>query len=164
MNKLNIIQSKILSWDEITPHIARWRFKNQKIVFTNGCFDLVHRGHIEYLAKAADMGDVLIIGLNSDESVKAIKEEGRPVIDEKSRSLILASLRFVDAVVLFDEETPAQLIEHIQPDILVKGKDYASSEIIGADTVKKKGGRVETIELVDGYSTSAIINKIRGEK
>jgi len=164
MNKLNIIQSKILSWDEIKPHIARWRFKNQKIVFTNGCFDLVHRGHIEYLAKASDMGDVLIIGLNSDASVKAIKEEDRPVIDEESRSLILASLRFVDAVVLFDEETPLQLIEHIQPDILVKGKDYASSEIIGAETVKKKGGRVETIELVDGYSTSAIINKIRGEK
>jgi len=164
MNKLNIIQSKILSWDEIKPHIARWRFKNQKIVFTNGCFDLVHRGHIEYLAKASDMGDVLIIGLNSDASVKAIKEEDRPVIDEESRSLILASLRFVDAVVLFDEETPLQLIEHIQPDILVKGKDYASSEIIGAETVKKKGGRVETIELIDGYSTSAIINKIRGEK
>lgn len=164
MNKLNIIQSKILNWEEIEPHLARWNFKNQKIVFTNGCFDLVHRGHIEYLAEAADMGDVLIVGLNSDESVKAIKEEGRPVMDEASRSLILASLRFVDAVVLFDEETPAQLIEHIQPDILVKGKDYASSEIIGSETVKKKGGRVETIELVDGYSTSAIIDKIRGEK
>ncbi len=164
MNNLSTIQSKILDWEAIKPHLARWRFKNQKIVFTNGCFDLLHRGHVEYMAKAADFGDLLIVGLNSDASVKSIKENDRPIMNEDSRATIIASLRFVDAVVLFDENTPAELIKHIQPDILVKGKDYSPSEIIGADTVQAKGGRVETIELVEGYSTSAIIEKIKGNK
>lgn len=161
MNNLNIVQSKILDWDEISPHLARWRFKDQKIVFTNGCFDLIHRGHIEYMTEAADLGDILIVGLNSDSSVKSIKEKNRPVMNEKSRALILASLRFVDAVVLFNQDTPYELIKHIQPDILVKGKDYTHKNIVGADIVQAKGGRVETIELVEGYSTSQIIEDIK---
>jgi len=161
MNNLNIVQSKILDWDEISPHIARWRFKDKKIVFTNGCFDLIHRGHIEYMTEAADLGDILIVGLNSDSSVKSIKEKGRPVMNEQSRAMIIASLRFVDAVVLFNQDTPYELIKHIQPDILVKGKDYAHKNIVGADIVQANGGRVETIEFVEGYSTSRIIEDIK---
>ncbi|MCF8232597.1 MAG: D-glycero-beta-D-manno-heptose 1-phosphate adenylyltransferase [Bacteroidales bacterium] len=161
MNNLNIIQSKILDWEQLNPNLARWRFKNYKIVFTNGCFDILHRGHIEYMAKAADLGDILILGLNSDASVQMLKEKTRPVINQESRAMTLASLKFIDAVVLFDEETPYELIKHIQPDILVKGKDYQPQDIAGADIIQAKGGQIETIELVDGYSTSKIIEKIR---
>ena len=129
----------------------------RKIVFTNGCFDILHRGHIEYLSKASDLGDVLIIGLNTDASVKRIKGEGRPVQDETSRALILASLRFVEAVILFDEDTPYDLISMIKPDVLVKGGDYTEETIVGADIVKAIGGEVVTIPLVEGYSTSGLI-------
>ena len=161
MNNLNIIQSKILDWENLKSNLARWRFKNQKIVFTNGCFDIIHRGHIEYMAQAADLGDVLIVGLNSDASVKMFKEKTRPIIDQNSRAMTLASLRFIDAIVLFDEETPYELIKKIQPDILAKGKDYQEENIVGADVVQAKDGQIETLELVDGYSTSKIIEKIR---
>ena len=137
-----------------------WNFKNQKIVFTNGCFDILHLGHIEYLAKAADLGDVLVVGLNSDRSVNRIKGETRPINDEHSRSMVLASLEFVTAVVIFDEETPYELIKTIQPDILVKGKDWKVEEIAGFDIVLAKGGKVETIELTPGYSTTGIEQKI----
>lgn len=161
MNNLNIIQSKILDWENLKSNLARWRFKNQKIVFTNGCFDIIHRGHIEYMAQAADLGDVLIVGLNSDASVKMFKEKPRPIIDQNSRAMTLASLRFIDAIVLFDEKTPYELIKKIQPDILVKGKDYQEEDIVGADVVQAKDGQIETLELVDDYSTSKIIEKIR---
>ena len=160
MNKLEFISSKILDREQLRRACVVWSFKEMKVVFTNGCFDILHRGHIEYLAKASELGDVLIVGVNSDLSVHKIKGEYRPINDENSRSIILASLDFVTAVVIFDEETPYELIKTIQPDILVKGKDYKAEEIIGHDIVLAKGGRVETIELTPGYSTTGIEQKI----
>jgi rfaE bifunctional protein nucleotidyltransferase chain/domain len=160
MNKLEIISGKILDRESLRRACVLWNFKNQKVVFTNGCFDILHLGHIEYLAKAAELGDVLVIGLNSDRSVHRIKGKTRPINDEHSRSMILASLEFVTAVVIFDEETPYELIKTIQPDILVKGKDWKIEEIAGHDIVLAKGGKVETIELTPGYSTTAIEQKI----
>jgi rfaE bifunctional protein nucleotidyltransferase chain/domain len=144
--------------------LVNWRLKHETVVFTNGCFDILHRGHVEYLALAADMGKHLIIGLNTDNSVKKLKGDNRPVQDEISRATVLASLLFVDAVILFEEETPAELIKNILPDILVKGKDYKPEEIAGYDTVIKNGGRVETVELVAGFSTTKIINKLYMQK
>ncbi len=141
--------------------MAVWKFKGKRIVFTNGCFDIIHPGHIAYLSKAKDFGDILVIGLNSDDSVRQLKGENRPIIPEKERAFMLASLRFVDAVVVFDEETPINLIEMLQPDVLVKGKDYKAEEIVGYDIVKAKGGTVETIELVEGFSTTSLIDKLK---
>ncbi len=137
-----------------------WRFQQKKIVFTNGCFDIVHLGHLDYLSKAADLGDILILGLNTDASVQRLKGAGRPVVDELARAFMMASLRFVDAVVLFDQQTPYELIQLVQPDVLVKGKDYKAEEVVGYDIVTAKGGKVETIDLVPGYSTTALIQKI----
>ena len=134
---------------------------SKKIVFTNGCFDILHLGHIAYLAKASEEGDVLIVGVNTDRSTNKLKGPGRPINDERQRSLVLASLRFVDAVVLFDEDTPYELIRIIEPDILVKGADYAPEAIVGYDLVTARGGLVKTIELVPGYSTTAIERKMR---
>ncbi|MDZ7743300.1 MAG: D-glycero-beta-D-manno-heptose 1-phosphate adenylyltransferase [Bacteroidota bacterium] len=161
MKNLELIQSKIFEGEEIEHLLAIWRFKNHKVVFTNGCFDILHLGHIDYLAKAKDQGDVLIIGLNTDESVRRIKGPQRPLNDQHARSLILASLRFVDAIVLFDEDTPYELIKKVQPDILVKGSDYKAEDIVGYDIVKAKGGEILTLELVEGYSTTRIIEKIK---
>jgi rfaE bifunctional protein nucleotidyltransferase chain/domain len=135
-----------------------WRFQGRKIVFTNGCFDILHKGHIEYLSKARDLGDILIIGLNTDASVSRLKGAGRPVQDESSRALVLASLRFVEAVVFFDEDTPYNLIDLLKPDVLVKGGDYAEETIVGADIVRANGGEVVTIPLTEGYSTSKILS------
>ncbi len=162
MNKLEIISSKILNQKELKRACVLWNFKNLRIVFTNGCFDILHLGHIEYLAKASAFGDVLVVGLNSDRSVSRIKGKTRPINDEHSRSMILASLEFVTAVVVFDVETPYELIKNIQPDILVKGKDWKVEEIVGHDIVLAKGGKVETIELTKGYSTTLIEEKILG--
>jgi rfaE bifunctional protein nucleotidyltransferase chain/domain len=141
--------------------IAYWRFKEFKIVFTNGCFDIIHRGHIEYLAKAREAGDVLVVGLNTDKSVKKLKGKGHPIQHQNSRSLILASLSFVNHVILFDEDTPYELIKKILPDVLVKGGDYKPEDIVGYDIVKKKGGTVKTIKLIDGFSSSSIIQKLK---
>lgn len=160
MDKLKIIKSKIIGADSINYWLTYWRFKRKIIVFTNGCFDILHRGHIEYLSKAANNGDILIVGLNTDKSVKKIKGSGRPYQDEKSRALILASLHFVTAVILFNEETPYELIKLIQPDVLVKGSDYKPDEIVGYDIVKAKGGKVITIDYIKGYSSSDITEKI----
>ena len=160
MNKLENLTSKILDADQLRRACVVWKFKNQKVVFTNGCFDILHLGHIEYLSKAADLGSILVIGVNSDRSVQNIKGKNRPINDEHSRSIVLAALEFVTAVVLFDEETPYELIKTIQPDILVKGKDYKVDEIAGHDIVLSKGGIVETIDLTPGYSTTAIEQKI----
>lgn len=162
MNHLENIKSKIYLMDKaFERQLAVWRFHEEKIVFTNGCFDIMHLGHVDYLAKAASEGSLLIIGLNSDASVKRIKGENRPVADEMSRAMSLAAMGFVDAVVFFEEDTPYELIKMVQPDILVKGKDYEANEIVGADIVDAKGGKVVTMELVEGYSTSAIIDKIK---
>lgn len=160
MTTLDVTKNKIFDRAVLGNRLAMWRFLNNKIVFTNGCFDILHRGHIEYLSQARDKGSVLILGLNSDASVKRIKGEGRPVQDEMSRALVLASLRFVDAVILFDEDTPYELIKLVQPDVLVKGADYAEDTIVGADIVKANGGEVVTIPLVEGYSTSEILKKV----
>ena len=165
MKKLEIIQSKILKdHEELKRWLAYWNFKDQKVVFTNGCFDILHRGHIDYLARAAGKGDVLIVGLNTDDSVKKIKGEGRPVQDEESRALVMAALHFVDAVVMFDEDTPENLIKTVQPDVLVKGSDYRTEDIVGYDVVMAKGGDVVTIDFLEGYSTTGILTRIREEK
>lgn len=161
MNKFDAIADKIISREELSRTLAFWRFKSYKIVFTNGCFDILHRGHVEYLSKAASYGDVLIVGLNSDASVRRIKGKSRPFQDEGTRSLIMASLQFVSKVVLFDEDTPYNLIKIVQPDVLVKGADYKPEEIVGYDIVTAKGGEIVTIDLVEGYSTTGILNKIR---
>ena len=158
MTTLEVTRNKIFDLPTLGNRLAMWRFLNQKIVFTNGCFDILHRGHIEYLSQARDKGAVLVIGLNSDASVKRIKGERRPVQDQESRALVLASLRFVDAVVLFDGETPYELISFVKPDVLVKGADYTEENIVGADIVKDGGGEVVTIPIVEGYSTSNILN------
>jgi rfaE bifunctional protein nucleotidyltransferase chain/domain len=161
MDYLNNIQSKIImDRTDLEFALAFWRFKDQKIVFTNGCFDIIHRGHVEYLAQAASQGDQLVIGLNTDASVKRLKGMTRPVQDESSRALILASFSFVSKVVLFDEDTPYELIKLVQPDILVKGGDYKPEEIVGYDIVKNRGGEVVTINLVEGHSTTSIIDRI----
>jgi rfaE bifunctional protein nucleotidyltransferase chain/domain len=160
MAKLEIITAKILNQESLRRACVVWNFKNQKVVFTNGCFDILHLGHIEYLAKAANLGDVLVVGINSDRSVSRIKGPTRPINDEYSRSMIIAALEFVTAVVIFDEETPYELIKTIQPDILVKGKDWKVEEIVGHDIVLAKGGKVETIDLTPGYSTTGIEQKI----
>jgi rfaE bifunctional protein nucleotidyltransferase chain/domain len=161
MSKRDTIQSKILDQITLDRKLAYWRFRGDTIVFTNGCFDLIHRGHIDYLAKAADLGDVLIIGLNTDASVKRLKGEGRPVNDELSRALVLSSMSFVTAVILFDEDTPQALIGRVQPDVLVKGADYRPQDIVGSDTVTGKGGEVVTLEYLEGFSTSAMIERIK---
>ncbi len=160
MKNLDVVQEKIFTPESLTQKLGEWQNLNKSIVFTNGCFDLLHLGHIDYLSKSADEGDILIIGLNTDESVRKIKGVNRPVMDERSRSFILASLHFVDAVVLFDEETPFELIKLVQPDVLIKGSDYSIKEIIGSDIVLNKGGEVKTIDFLQGYSTTNIINKI----
>jgi len=161
MNTLEHIQSKIMNADELANQLKEWRLSGKKIVFTNGCFDVLHRGHIEYLAKAADMGDILIIGLNTDRSVKRLKGESRPVNDQHARALLLAALSFVDAVTLFDEDTPYNLIKTVMPDLLVKGGDYKIENIVGHDIVEANGGKVVTIPLTEGYSTTKTIGKLR---
>lgn len=163
MTVVNTIQSKIFeNVNEFMPVLANWKQAGYSVVFTNGCFDLVHRGHIDSLAKAAGLGDKLIVGLNSDVSVRILKGNDRPLIDQHSRAILLASLLMVDAVILFGEETPYELVKSILPDILVKGSEYQIEEISGYDVVLASGGRVERIELTHGFSTSDIIEKIKG--
>ncbi len=161
MNPLNPILNKIVSKEELIQRRNEWRQRGLKVVFTNGCFDLIHPGHIEYLARASALGDRLVVALNSDISVKKIKGPDRPVMNENARSLIMASFQFVDTVVMFDEETPASLISSVLPDILVKGGDYKEDEIVGGDTVKKNGGKVIVLPFVEHYSTTSIIQKIK---
>ncbi len=161
MDYQSFIQSKIVRQKEnLNYTLNQWRFKKKKIVFTNGCFDILHRGHVEYLAKAAELGDKLIIGLNTDSSVRRLKGENRPVNNEEARAILLSSLIFTDKIILFEEDTPLQFINFIQPDVLVKGSDYQPEEIAGYDIVKTKGGEVITIELTKGFSTTSILKKI----
>jgi rfaE bifunctional protein nucleotidyltransferase chain/domain len=164
MKEIQKIQSKIYNLDELKNKILCWQKENKKIVFTNGCFDIIHRGHVDYLAKAKDLGDILIIGLNTDSSVRNIKGITRPIQDEESRAIILASMQFVDAIVFFSDPTPYSLIKEIVPDVLVKGADYKKEDIVGYDIVTAKGGQIITIEFLEGYSTSNIERKILTEK
>lgn len=138
----------------------KWEKSQQKLVFTNGCFDIIHRGHVEYLYKTSLLGDLLFIGLNSDDSVKRLKGKDRPFQDQYSRALILASFQFTDFVCIFTEDTPYDLIKLVQPDILVKGNDYKVEEIVGYDIVKAKKGQVITIDFLQGFSSTATIHKI----
>ena len=163
MNNLERIHTKIYDRKNLENQLAIWRFQSKKIVFTNGCFDLLHLGHIDYLSKAKDLGDILIIGVNTDDSVRRLKGAARPITNENSRSLIIASLQFVNAVVLFDEDTPYELIKQVQPDVLVKGSDYQPEDIVGYDIVKAKGGEIVTIDYLDGYSTSDLEKKIKND-
>ena len=161
MQNSDLLKNKIVNTDHLKGLIESWKLQHKKIVFTNGCFDLLHLGHIDYLVKAADLGDKLVIGLNSDRSTRQLKGEHRPINNEESRSAILAALFFVDAVVLFDEETPTNLIDLVKPDILVKGSDYKVDEIAGADIVTASGGEVRLLDYLPGYSTTAIEKKIK---
>ncbi len=159
---LQRLSDKIITLQQAQKEVVRWKFLGQKIVFTNGCFDLLHEGHITYLSQAADKGDRLIIGLNSDESVKSLeKGDSRPINSEQSRAKLLAAIHFVDVVTIFSEETPLSLIESINPDVLVKGGDWDISKIVGANHVKSYGGSVESIPLVSGFSTTSIEEKIK---
>ncbi|CAH0995858.1 Bifunctional protein HldE [Emticicia aquatica] len=154
-------ESKILSREAAKKQIEQWQAEGKKIVFTNGCFDIVHLGHIDYLEKAQALGDKLVLGLNTDASVRRLKGESRPVINEYARARMMSAMSFIDTVILFDEETPKELIETLCPNILVKGDDYTIENIVGAEFVMAHGGEVKTISLVKGYSTSSIIQKIK---
>jgi D-beta-D-heptose 7-phosphate kinase/D-beta-D-heptose 1-phosphate adenosyltransferase len=155
------IHDKIFTVDELKRQLQRWHLLEKKVVFTNGCFDILHKGHLELLSKAASLGDFLVVGVNADLSVKKLKGEHRPVNDESFRSLMLASLTIVDAVIIFPEDTPLELITAIEPDILVKGGDYRADQVVGAEEVMKNGGEVVIVPLVNGYSTTGMIAKIR---
>ena len=161
MDCRKLISDKVMSREQLIQRVNTWRNERQTIVFSNGCFDIIHPGHAQYLAAAAALGSRLVIGVNTDDSVNRLKGSTRPVISENGRCLLLASFQFVDAVCLFDEDTPMELIKSIIPDVLVKGKDYTVEQIVGADVVMQHGGKVETIELVEGFSTSSLIEKIK---
>lgn len=168
--KFEVVKSKVVAKSQLLATIRTWKSDNQKIVFTNGVFDLLHRGHIEYLAQTADFGDKLIVAVNADASVKRLgKGDSRPLQDETSRALIIAAMEFVDAVIVFDADTPLEMITEIKPDVLIKGGDYdancidASDKryIVGSDLVNQNGGSVNVIQFVDGYSTTKIEEKIK---
>ncbi|TAF74192.1 MAG: D-glycero-beta-D-manno-heptose 1-phosphate adenylyltransferase [Bacteroidetes bacterium] len=153
--------AKIVSTQKSIEEVQNWKKSGLKVVFTNGCFDILHLGHVDYLEKASKLGDKLVVGLNTDASVSRIKGPTRPITDQISRSRVMAALAFVDLVVFFDNETPLELISQLIPSVLVKGNDYLAENIVGANIVKQHNGSVKTIELVSGYSTSAVVNKIK---
>jgi len=157
----NNIESKIQDWQTAKKTVEKWKENSEVVVFTNGCFDILHYGHLHYLAAAADLGNRLIIGLNSAQSVKRLKGEHRPINDDLTRQFTLASLEFVDLVVEFEEDTPFDLLQTLLPNILVKGGDYKIHQIVGADIIMKNGGKVETLDFVKGYSTTNIEEKIK---
>ncbi|HPX76546.1 MAG TPA: D-glycero-beta-D-manno-heptose 1-phosphate adenylyltransferase [Bacteroidales bacterium] len=160
MKNLDLINSKIINPEKLQDFINSLKLNKETIVFTNGCFDILHYGHINYLSKAADLGTKLIVGLNSDSSVQRLKGKDRPINKELERAFVLASLFFIDAIIIFDEDTPEKLIHTIAPDILAKGGDYKVEEIAGSDFVLKNEGKVEIIKFVEGYSSTKIINKV----
>lgn len=164
------MKAKIVDAREAQLLINSWKFKGDKVVFTNGCFDILHQGHVVYLAKAAEMGDKMIVALNSDQSVRnQNKSPERPINLEDSRAIVLAGLGFIDLVVIFDAETPKEIIEFLNPDVLVKGADYDANEtdsnskkyIVGSDFVRKNNGIVQVVELEEGFSTTSIIEKMK---
>jgi len=150
----------ILSWEELKETVERLREKGGKVVFTNGCFDILHAGHVRYLKQARAAGDILVLGLNSDSSVRKIKGEKRPIVPQKERAEVVASLRSVDYVTIFEETTPLNLIEFLKPDVLVKGADWREEDIAGRNSVLSWGGRIELIPVVEGASTTKILEKI----
>lgn len=152
------IKDKIVTVEQFQSY--QTDFPHQKVVFTNGCFDVLHLGHIEYLLQARKQGDCLVIGLNSDTSVKRLKGENRPINNQNARAIVLAALQFIDFIILFEEDTPLNLITAIQPQVLVKGGDYTIENTVGADVVQKYGGKVIIINFVEGYSSTTIINQI----
>jgi D-beta-D-heptose 7-phosphate kinase/D-beta-D-heptose 1-phosphate adenosyltransferase len=152
---------EILSRDAAAARVAAWRRDGKRVVFTNGVFDLLHPGHVRYLQAARAQGDALVVAVNSDRSVAAIKGPSRPIMPERERAEILAALSCVDAVVVFDEDTPAEIVRRLQPDVLVKGADWPADQIVGRDTVEARGGRVVLMPVEQGWSTSAIIEKLR---
>lgn len=160
MNHLEFIKNKIVDAKRASRLAASWRVTADRIVFTNGCFDLLHRGHVHYLAQAKDLGDRLIVGINSDESVRRLKGPNRPIQDQESRAMLIAAICWVDAVVIFDEDTPLELIKMIEPDLLVKGGDWPVDQIVGADEVRAKNGQVVSLPFFDGYSTTSLIERI----
>lgn len=160
MRNSDVIEKKIYEPIALEEQVYRWKFLGQKIAFTNGCFDILHKGHIASLSQAAKEADVLVVGLNSDASTKRLKGEGRPVNNEQARATVLASLLIVDAVILFDEDTPLELIKKVMPDVIVKGGDYTLDQIVGAKEVMAHGGRVVINPIVEGYSTTGILGKI----
>jgi D-glycero-beta-D-manno-heptose 1-phosphate adenylyltransferase len=159
MNEPEKIAGKLLSPDELIKRIAFWRTLGDKIVFTNGCFDILHRGHIHLLVSCCTYGDRVIVGLNADASVRKLKGDSRPVNDEQSRASVLSAVEFVDAITVFGEDTPEKLIKLIKPDVLVKGGDWKKEDIVGGRFVESYGGTVETIPFLKGYSTTGIIAK-----
>mgnify|MGYP001395068361 FL=1 len=161
--KLNKLKAKIFNIKDLSKIINEWRLNGDKIVFTNGCFDLIHLGHLEILARSADLGDKLIVGINSDMSIKKIKGNSRPIIEEDSRAKQLAAIEFIDAVILFNEDTPYDLINILKPDILTKGGDYKKNDIVGNQLINKQQGEVVIIPLTQGYSTTSILEKIKNE-
>tara|TARA_B100001175_G_scaffold147587_1_gene125223 strand:+ start:36 stop:530 length:495 start_codon:yes stop_codon:yes gene_type:complete len=161
--KINKLKAKILNIKDLAKIINEWRLNGDKIVFTNGCFDLIHLGHLEILARSADLGDKLIVGINSDESIKKIKGNSRPIIEEDSRAKQLAAIEFIDAVILFNEDTPYNLINILKPDVLTKGGDYKKNDIVGNQLINKEKGEVVIIPLTQGYSTTSILEKIKNE-
>lgn len=154
-------KEKILSQQALREQVKTWQNEGLKVVFSNGCFDITHLGHIDYLEKARAFGDKLVIGLNSDASVRTLKGENRPVNNEYARSRMLAAFEFVDGLTVFSEDTPKELIQFLLPDVLVKGSDYSVENIVGADTVMANGGEVKTIDLVEGFSTTSLIEKMK---
>jgi rfaE bifunctional protein nucleotidyltransferase chain/domain len=161
VTKLERIESKIIEPDQLDKLLNLWRFKCEKIVFTNGCFDIIHLGHLKYLASAAELGTKLIIGLNTDASVKKLKGNDRPINNEIARASVLAGFSFIDALVFFDTDTPYELIKQVKPNFLVKGGDYKAEDIVGYDIVTENNGQVVTLQFVDGFSSTSIIKKGR---
>ena len=160
---LERVKNKIFNKNNLLEKLEMWRGAKKKIVFTNGCFDLIHLGHIEVLARSADLGDILIIGVNTDSSIKELKGNNRPIIEEDSRVQQLASLEFVDAVILFNEQTPLELIKVIKPNVITKGGDYNSEQVVGNEIAVKNEGEVIIIPLTQGYSTTSILDKIKND-
>jgi len=161
MKKIDAIEKKIFELPQLLATLAGWRITGKNVSFTNGCFDILHEGHIFSLSQAAKEADYLIVGVNSDASTKRLKGNDRPINNEKSRALVLASLMIIDAVIIFEEDTPLQLISSILPDVLVKGGDYTIEQIVGAKAVMAHGGRVVINPIVEGFSTTGIVEKIR---
>lgn len=161
MSTLSQIQHKIKDWPGARQAVRQWQEAGQRVVFTNGCFDILHYGHLHYLAQARDLGDRLVIGLNSAASVRRLKGPHRPIHDEPTRRHLLAALAFVDAVVSFEEDTPLQLIQTLLPDVLVKGGDWKATDIVGSELVLARGGDVRSLPYIEGYSTTSIEEKIR---